>query len=172
MKTKIIILALVLVLAPLGGVMAQQPMSIYDTLKGAGNFSTLITLIDKARDAKGTLQNMPGPFTMFAADDAAFAKLPPDVMNKIMTNQALTNNVVFFAIIPGKYTEASLPQLKECKTMCPAANAVPLRFTKMGPDKYMVNEANIVKPDMMASNGVIQEIDAVLIPKMAPPHQP
>jgi uncharacterized surface protein with fasciclin (FAS1) repeats len=171
MKTKIIVLALLLVLAPLGGVMAQQPMTIYDTLKAAGNFTTLVTLIDKARDAKSTLQ-MPGPFTVFAANDAAFAKLPQDVMNKIMTNDALMNNVVYLSIIPGKYQVENLPELKECKTLCPAANAQPLRFTKMGPGKFLVNDANIVKPDMLCTNGVVQEIDTVLMPSMAPPHQP
>jgi uncharacterized surface protein with fasciclin (FAS1) repeats len=171
MKTRIIILAMLLVLAPLGGVMAQQPMTIYDTLKASSNFKTLVTLIDKARDAKATLQ-MPGPFTVFAANDAAFAKLPPDVMNKIMTNDALMVNVVYLAIIPGKYMVKDLPDLKECKSLCPAANAQPLKFTKMGPDKYMVNDANIVKPDVMATNGVIQEIDTVLMPSMAPPHKP
>lgn len=43
---------------------------------------------------------------------------------------------------------------------------------KMGPDKYMVNDANIIKPDVICSNGVIQEVDAVLMPQMAPPHKP
>jgi uncharacterized surface protein with fasciclin (FAS1) repeats len=171
MKSKIVILALLLVLVPVGGVMAQQPVTIYDTLKASGNYTTFVSLIDKARDAKATLQ-MPGPFTVFAANDAAFAKLPPDVMNKIMTNEALMNNVVYLAIIPGKYLVKDLPELKECKSLCPAANAQPLRFTKMGPDKYMVNDANIIKPDVMATNGVIQGIDAVLIPSMAPPHMP
>jgi uncharacterized surface protein with fasciclin (FAS1) repeats len=171
MKTRIFLLVLILVLAPLGGVMAQQPMTIYDTLKADGNYTTLVSLIDKARDAKGTL-GQPGPFTVFAANDAAFANLPPDVMKKITTNEALMNNVVYLGIMPGKYTEDKLPDLKECKSLCPAANAQPLRFTKMGPDKYMVNNANIVKPDMMATNGVIQGIDAVLMPSMAPPHKP
>jgi uncharacterized surface protein with fasciclin (FAS1) repeats len=171
MKSKIVIFILLIVLIPAGLVMAQQSMTIYDTLKASGDFKTLVTLIDKARDAKGTL-GQPGPFTVFAANDAAFATLPPDVMNKIMTNEALMNNVVYLAIIPGKYTEAKLPDLKECKTLCPAANAQPLHFTKMGPDKYMVNDASIIKPDMMATNGVIQEIDTVLMPSMAPPHNP
>ena len=171
MKSKIFIFILLIVLIPAGLVMAQQPMTIYDTLKADSNYTTLVSLIDKARDAKGTLQQ-PGPFTVFAANDAAFAKLPPDVMNKITTNEALMNNVVYLAIIPGKYMVANLPELKECKSLCPAANAQPLKFTKMGPDKYMVNDANIIKPDMMATNGVIQGIDTVLMPSMAPPHNP
>jgi uncharacterized surface protein with fasciclin (FAS1) repeats len=171
MKSKIVVFMLLTILIPAGLVMAQQPMTIYDTLKASDNFKTLVTLIDKARDAKATLQG-PGPFTVFAANDAAFAKLPPDVMNKIMTNQALMNNVVYLGIIPGKYQVANLPELKECKSLCPAANAQPLKFTKMGPDKYMVNNANIIKPDVLATNGVIQVLDAVLMPSMAPPHKP
>lgn len=170
MKTKVVIFILLIVLIPAGLAMAQQPMTIYDTLKASGNFKTLVALIDKV-NAKETKQ-MPGPFTMFAADDAAFAKLPPDVMNKIMNDEALATNVVFFEIIPGKYMVKNLPELKECKSLCPAANAEPLRFTKMGPDKYMVNDANIIKPDVMATNGVIQVVDMVLMPKMAPPHKP
>jgi uncharacterized surface protein with fasciclin (FAS1) repeats len=171
MKTKIAILTLILVLAPLGGVMAQQSMTIYDTLKASGDYKTLVSLIDKSREAKATLEK-PGPFTVFAANDAAFAKLPADVMDKINTNEALMNNVVYLSIVPGKYKVADLPELKECKSLCPAANAQPLRFTKMGTDKYMVNDANIIKPDMMATNGVIQGIDTVLMPSMAPPHKP
>jgi uncharacterized surface protein with fasciclin (FAS1) repeats len=171
MKTKIVIFILLIVLIPAGLVMAQQPMNIYDTLKASGNYNTFLSLVDKARDAKGTLQ-MPGPFTVFAANDAAFAQLPQDVMDKIKTNEALMNNVVYLAIIPGKYKVANLPELKECKSLCPAANAQPLRFTKMGTDKYMVNDADIVQPDMMATNGVVQGIDKVLIPSMAPPHKP
>ena len=137
MKTKIAIFILLLALIPAGLVMAQQPMTIYDTLKASDNFKTLVSLIDKARDAKGTLQ-MPGPFTVFAANDAAFAKLDPDVMNKITTNEALMNNVVYLAIIPGKYTEEKLPDLKECKTLCPAANAQPLKFTNQLWDKHTI----------------------------------
>jgi uncharacterized surface protein with fasciclin (FAS1) repeats len=172
MKTKIAIFILLIVLIPAGLLMAQPQTTIYDTLKASGNYKTFVSLIDKARDAKSTLQAQPGPFTVFAADDAAYAKLPADVMNNIMTNEALTNNVVYLAIIPGKYMVKDLPELKECKSLCPAANAQPLKFTKMDPDKYMVNDANITKPDMMATNGVVQGIDAVLIPSMAPPHKP
>ena len=63
--------------------------------------------------------------------------------------------------------EKDLVVLKECKTLCSTANPQLLKLDKVG-DKYMVNTANIIKPDVMASNGVIQVIDAVLMPSWAP----
>ena len=61
-----------------------------------------------------------------------------------------------------------LPSLKECKTLCPTDNAGVMKFTMAG-DKYLVNDASIVKPDMIATNGVAQGINAVMLPKFAPP---
>ena len=75
---------------------------------------------------------------------------------------------MYFHITPGKYLAKDLPALKECKTLCPTANAGVMKFNLMG-DKYMVNDANIVKADIMATNGVIQVIDAVMLPTFAPP---
>jgi len=170
MKTKIAVLTLIMVLIPVGLVMAQPQMTIYDTLKANGNYNALVALLDKANVAE--VKQMPGPFTIFAPDDAAFAKVPPETLKRIMDDSAIAKNVAFFHIIPGKYMVKDLPELKECKTLCPTAAAQPLHFTKVGVDKYMVNNANINKPDMMATNGVIQGIDMVLIPPMAPPKVP
>ncbi len=169
MKTKIAILTLLIVLIPVGLIMAQPSATIYDTLKASGNYNALVALLDKAN--VGEVKQMPGPFTIFAPDDAAFDKVPPDTLKRIMDDPAIAKNVAYFHIIPGKYMVKDLPELKECKTLCPTAAAQPLHFTKVD-SKYMVNNANITKPDMMATNGVIQGIDMVLIPPMAPPKVP
>jgi uncharacterized surface protein with fasciclin (FAS1) repeats len=170
MKTKIVIFILVIVLLPAGLLMAQPSMNIYETLKAAGNFNSLVALLDKAN--VGEVKQMPGPFTMFAADDAAFSKLPPETLQRIMDDPAIARNVAFFEIIPGKYLAKDLPELKECKSLCPTAAAEPLKYTKVGQDKYMVNNANIIKPDVVATNGVIQVVDMVLMPQMAFPKVP
>ncbi|MFZ5449774.1 MAG: fasciclin domain-containing protein [Thermodesulfobacteriota bacterium] len=170
MKVKTAILTLCIMLIPVGLLMAQPPMNIYETLKANGNFKTLISAIDKANVAE--TKQMPGPFTIFAPDDVAFNKMPPQTLKNIMDDPAILRNVVFFHIVPGKYMAKDLPELKECKSLCPTAAAKPLTFTKVGTDKYMVNDANITKPDMMATNGVIQVIDKVLVPTMAPPKVP
>jgi uncharacterized surface protein with fasciclin (FAS1) repeats len=166
MKVRIALVTLLLVLVPFGMAMAQQPTNLYDTLAAAGNYKTFVSLVDKANVQE--LKSMPGPFTVFAPTDAAFAKLPQATLDKITGDPAILKDVVYFHITPGKYLAKDLPGLKECKTLCPTANAGIMQFTMMG-DKYMVNNANIVKPDMMATNGVAQGIDAVMLPKFAPP---
>jgi transforming growth factor-beta-induced protein len=122
--------------------------------------------VDKANVKE--LTSMAGPFTVFAPTDAAFASVPKATMDKIMGDPAIVRNVVFFHITPGKYLAKDLRALKECKTLCLTANAGIMPFSKMG-DKYMVNDANIVKADMVATNGVAQGVDAVMLPKFALP---
>jgi uncharacterized surface protein with fasciclin (FAS1) repeats len=155
-----------LILIPVGMAMSQQSGNLYDTLAAAGNYKTFLSLVDKANVQE--LKSMPGPFTVFAPNDAAFAKMPKETLDKIMNDPAIVRDVVYFHITPGKYLEKDLPGLRECKTLCPTANAGIMTFNKMG-DKYMVNNASIVQPDMMASNGVAQGVDGVMLPKFAPP---
>ena len=166
MKVKIALVALMLVLIPVGMAMAQQPTNLYDTLAADGNYKTFLSLVDKANIQE--LKSMPGPFTVFAPTDAAFANVPQATKDKIMGDPAIVRDVVFFHITPGAYMAKDLPALKECKTLCPTANTGIMKFTMVG-DKYMVNNAAIVKPDMKATNGVAQGIDAVMLPKFAPP---
>jgi uncharacterized surface protein with fasciclin (FAS1) repeats len=166
MKVKIALVALMLVLIPAGMAMAQPPTNLYDTLAAGGNYKTFLSLVDKANVQE--LKSMQGPFTVFAPTDAAFAAVPQATMDKIMGDPAIVRDVVFFHITPGKNMAKDLIVLKECKTLCPTDNAGVMKFTLVG-DKYMVNNANIVQPDMMATNGVAQGIDAVMLPKFAPP---
>ena len=166
MKVRIALVALMLVMIPFGMAMAQTPTNLYDTLAAQGNYKTFLSMVDKANVQE--LKSMPGPFTVFAPTDAAFANVPQATKDKIMADPAIVRDVVYFHITPGKYLAKDLPALKECKTLCPTANAGVMQFTAMG-DKYMVNNASIVKPDMIATNGVAQGIDAVMLPKFAPP---
>jgi uncharacterized surface protein with fasciclin (FAS1) repeats len=166
MKVRIALVTLLLVLIPVGMAMAQQPPTLYDTLAADGNYKTFLSLVDQANVQE--LKAMPGPFTVFAPTDAAFANVPQATKDKIMGDPAIVRDVVYFHMTPGAYMAKDLPALKECKTMCPTANAGVMTFTKMG-DKYMVNNASIVQPDMLATNGVAQGIDAVMLPKFAPP---
>ena len=165
MRLKIALMTILLVLLSVGLALSQGPVTMYDTLKAAGNFKTFLSAVDKANVQ--TLQQMPGDFTLFAPTDEAFAKLPAGTMDGIMANNARVQELVYYHITPGKYMAKDLAVLKECKTLCSTANPELLKLTKVG-DKYMVNDANIIKPDVMASNGVIQVIDAVLMPTWAP----
>jgi transforming growth factor-beta-induced protein len=166
MKVKIALVTLLLIMIPVGMAMAQQPVNLYDTLAAQGNYKTFLSLVDKANVQQ--LKSMPGPFTVFAPTDAAFGNVPPATMTKIMSDPAIVRDVVYFHITPGKYMAKDLLVLKECKTLCPTDNAGIMHFSMMG-DKYMVNNAHIVQPDMVATNGIGQGIDAVMLPKFAPP---
>jgi len=113
------------------------------------------------------LKAMPGAFTLFAPTDEAFAKLPAGTMDKIMDSSARVQDLVYYHITPGKYHAKDLVVLKECKTLCPTDRGGLLKLTEVG-DKYMVGTAHIIKADVVASNGIIQVIDAVLMPNWAP----
>ena len=165
MRIKIAIVTLLLVLIPVGMAMAQQPTNMYDNLAAAGNFKTFLSAVDKANVQE--LKKMPGDFTLFAPTDEAFAKLPAGTMDNIMGSSARVQDLVYYHITPGKYMAKDLPALKECKTMCPTDQPELLKFTKVG-DKYMVGMGNIIKADVVASNGIIHVIDAVLMPTWAP----
>jgi len=166
MRIRIALVTLLLVLIPVGMAMAQQPVNLYDTLAAAGNYKTFLSLVDKGNDQE--LKSMQGPFTVFAPTDAAFANVPQATLDKIMGDPAIVRDVVYFHITPGKYLVKDLPALRECKTMCPTENAGVMKFNKIS-GKYMVSEATIVQPDMLATNGVAQGINAVMLPKFAPP---
>ena len=165
MRLKIALMTILLMLLSVGLALGQGPATMYDTLKAAGNFKTFLSAVDKANVK--TLQQMPGDFTLFAPTDEAFAKLPAGSMDKIMANNARVQELVYYHITPGKYMAKDLVALKQCKTLCSTANPELLKLTEVS-GKYMVNTAHIVKPDVMASNGIIQVIDAVLMPTWAP----
>jgi uncharacterized surface protein with fasciclin (FAS1) repeats len=169
MKFKIALLTLALVVFPVMMATAQSTTTIYDVLVADGNFKTLVSAIDKANVME--VKKMTGPFTMFAPNDAAFAKLDPAKRDEMFGNVNYLKNIVFYHIIPGKYMVKDLPELKECKTLCPTDESDTLKFTKVSdkPEKYMVSGATIIKADIPASNGIIQVIDTVMRPKLAFP---
>jgi uncharacterized surface protein with fasciclin (FAS1) repeats len=170
MKLKVAVVVMALVLMPLGLAWAQAPVSIYDTLKANPDYSTLVGAIEKA-NLVPELKTQPGPFTVFAPTNEAFAKVPKDTLDNIMKDQQILKNVLYYHIVPGMYVAKDLIELKECKTLCPTAEAQVLKLSKVG-DRYMVGTANIVKADVKASNGVIHGVDTVFMPKMAPPKVP
>ncbi len=106
MKIKTALVALLLVLVPVGMAMAQTPTNLYDTLAAAGNYKTFLSLVDKANVKE--LKSMAGPFTVFAPTDAAFAAVPKATMDKIMGDPAIVRDVVYFHITPGKYMAKDL----------------------------------------------------------------
>jgi len=130
---------------------------IVDTAVGAGSFKTLVEAVKKA-DLVDTLKGE-GPFTVFAPTDEAFAKIPKEDLNSLIKDKGALTDVLTYHVVPGKVMAADVVKLDSAKTV----EGTPLKIAvKNG--KATVNGVNVIKTDIVCSNGVIHVIDAVLLP--------
>jgi uncharacterized surface protein with fasciclin (FAS1) repeats len=139
---------------------APAAKDIVDTATGAGQFKTLLAAV-KAADLEGTLKG-PGPFTVFAPTDEAFAKLPAGTVEGLLKpeNKAKLQAILTYHVVSGKVLAADAMKLTTAKTV----NGKDLKVAASG-GGVKINGANVVKTDIMASNGVIHVIDAVVLPE-------
>ena len=135
---------------------ADAPMDIVDTAVSAGTFNTLAKALTEAGLVE-TLKGQ-GPFTVFAPTDEAFAKLPEGVLEGLLMDKAKLTAVLTYHVVPGKVMAADVVKLSEAKTV----QGQNVKITTTG--GVMVNDAQVVKTDVMASNGVIHVIDKVILP--------
>ena len=138
---------------------AEKPTDIVAVASSAGNFKTLVTAL-KAAGLVETLQGK-GPFTVFAPTDNAFAKLPAGTLEDLLKpqNKEKLVAILTYHVVPGKVMAADVKTMK-AKTV----NGKELSI-KVTDGKVMVDNANVVKTDVAASNGVIHVIDTVVMPK-------
>jgi uncharacterized surface protein with fasciclin (FAS1) repeats len=144
------------------GLGAARPVAaerdIVDTAVAAGQFTTLATAL-KAAGLIDTLKG-PGPFTVFAPTDAAFAKLPAGTVEALLKDKARLTRILTYHVVAGKVMAADVVKLKEAKTL--EGSMVSIDSS----NGVKVNGATVVKADIVASNGVIHVIDTVILPKM------
>jgi uncharacterized surface protein with fasciclin (FAS1) repeats len=131
---------------------------IVDTAVGAGSFNTLVAAV-KAAGLVETLKG-PGPFTVFAPTDEAFAKLPKGTVEDLLKpeNKAKLAGILTYHVIAGKVMAADVKTMK-AKTV----NGKELDI-KAGSEGVTVDKARVVKTDIVTSNGVIHVIDTVVLP--------
>ena len=129
---------------------------IVDTAVGAGQFNTLA----KALTAAGLIDTLkgPGPFTVFAPTDEAFAKIPADKLNALLADKAALTKVLTYHVVPGKVVAADVRP-----GMVKTVEGQSLNIST-SPAGVMVNNAKVIKTDVMATNGVIHVIDTVVLP--------
>jgi uncharacterized surface protein with fasciclin (FAS1) repeats len=129
---------------------------IIDTAVGAGQFTTLA----KALTAAGLIDTLKGagPFTVFAPTDAAFAKIPPAQLNALLADKAALTKVLTYHVVPGEIVAADV-KTGQVKTV--EGQFLTVTASSMG---VKINDANVIKTDVMASNGVIHVIDTVVLP--------
>jgi uncharacterized surface protein with fasciclin (FAS1) repeats len=133
--------------------------NIVETAVAAGSFTTLA----KALEAAGLVEVLEGkgPFTVFAPTDEAFAKLPPGALDGLLADKEKLKSVLLYHVVPGRVMAKDVVKLTSAKT----AEGASIAIAAMG-GKVKVDEANVVKADVKASNGVIHVIDSVIMPKM------
>lgn len=151
MKKTLIALALTA-----GTALSAFAQDVVDVAVKAGNFNTLVTAV-KAAGLADTLKG-PGPFTVFAPTDAAFAKVPKAKLDALLADKAALTKVLTYHVVPGKVMAADVKAGK-VKTV----EGQELTVTTKG--GVMVDNAKVLATDVAASNGVIHAIDTVLMPK-------
>jgi uncharacterized surface protein with fasciclin (FAS1) repeats len=135
---------------------AAHAADIVDTAVSAGDFKTLVTAI-KAAGLVDTLKG-PGPFTVFAPTDAAFAKLPPGTLDALLQDKAKLTAVLTYHVVKGKVLAADIKP-----GSVPTLNGQSLTLATAG--GVTVNGVKVIKADIVTDNGVIHVIDQVLLPK-------
>ena len=156
-RTSLAALAIVTIVGLQG---RAQNKDIVDTAVGAGSFKTLAA----ALQAAGLVETLKGegPFTVFAPTDAAFAKLPAGTVENLLKpeNRDKLRAILTYHVVAGKVTAAQVTSMTAGKTVQGSS----VKIAASG-GKVKIDNANVVKADVMASNGVIHVIDTVLMPK-------
>lgn len=129
---------------------------IVDTAVAAGSFETLVAAVTAA-GLVDTLKGA-GPFTVFAPTDEAFAKLPAGTVEALLQDIPKLTKILTYHVVAGKVMAADVVKLKSAKTVegsevkIDASNGV------------KINDSTVTTADVVADNGVIHIIDAVLLP--------
>ena len=132
--------------------------TIVEVAAEAGSFTTLIAAV-KAAGLEETLSG-PGPLTVFAPTDAAFAKLPAGTVESLLQDPEKLSAILTYHVVAGKVMAADVVKMSSAKTV----NGQEVMI-KVDGSKVMVNNATVVTTDIDASNGIIHVIDTVLLPK-------
>jgi uncharacterized surface protein with fasciclin (FAS1) repeats len=133
--------------------------TIVEVAAGSEDFETLVAAV-KAADLVETLSGE-GPFTVFAPTDDAFAKVPKRRLKNLLkpeSKERLTA-VLTYHVVPGKVMAADVVKLKKAKTVQGSSAQI-----TVSDGKVKIDDANVVKTDIVCKNGVIHVIDAVILP--------
>ncbi|PJA73211.1 hypothetical protein CO151_14580 [bacterium CG_4_9_14_3_um_filter_65_15] len=143
---------------------AADATDVVSVAGSAGNFKTLVAAIEAAGLA-AELQGK-GPFTLFAPTDEAFAKLPAGTVEDLLkpANRAMLAGILANHVVPGKIMSSDIKTMKASTVSGHDLNIV------VQDGKVFVNDAQVVKADIGAANGVIHGIDKVIMTTAAPEH--
>ena len=130
--------------------------TILETAAAAGAFNTLLAAVDAA-GLRGALEG-PGPFTVFAPVDDAFAALPPGTVQTLVDNPPQLARILKYHVLAGAHPREALVQQAEWASLEGAP--VPIRRA----EPFEVKNATVVNADIVCDNGVVHVIDRVILP--------
>jgi uncharacterized surface protein with fasciclin (FAS1) repeats len=128
---------------------------IVDIAVSAGSFETLVTAV-KAAGLVETLKS-PGPFTVFAPTDDAFAKLPPGTIQTLVQNTPQLARILTYHVVAGKLKREDLAKVDTVISV----EGAPIRIDCS--EGFEVKNATVVQADIEADNGIIHVIDNVIL---------
>ncbi len=131
--------------------------TIVQTAIDNGSFTTLVKAL-QAADLVDTL-NGAGPFTVFAPNDAAFAKIPKDTLSALLVDKKKLTSILTYHVLSGKVMSANALEIAKVTTL--QGETLNITHDDSG---VMINNAKLVTADIECSNGVIHVIDTVLMP--------
>lgn len=136
----------------------NQSNTIVDVAVANPDFSTLVTALQTA----GLVDALsgPGPFTVFAPTDAAFAKLPAGTVEALLNDPAELTKILTYHVVEGQVGSAQVVNLDSATTLQGGEVSISVK----GQD-VMINTAKVISADVPASNGIIHVIDTVLLPQ-------
>ena len=130
--------------------------TILETAAAAGAFNTLLAAVEAA-GLRGALEG-PGPFTVFAPVDDAFAALPPGTVQTLVDNPPQLARILKYHVLAGSHARAALVQQREWSSLEGAP--IPIRCA----EPFEVKNATVVSADIVCDNGVVHVIDRVILP--------
>lgn len=152
------VVCLALAAVPVAGAQAAAAQkNIVQTAAAAPQFSTLVRLVKKA----GLVSTLSGRtnYTVFAPTNAAFAKVPKRTLNALANDKAKLKSVLLYHVVKGKVPASKVVKLDSAKTVNGASVTIEVRKGKV-----YVNDARVTKADIKASNGIVHQINRVLLP--------
>lgn len=132
--------------------------NIVETAVAAGSFKTLVAAVQAA----GLVETLSGkgPFTVFAPTDEAFAKLPAGTVEALLKDKTKLAAILTYHVVSGDVRAAQAMKLSTAKTVNGQSLAIAVKDGSV-----MINNAKVVKADIVTTNGVIHVIDTVVLPK-------
>ncbi len=133
----------------------KRMADIVDIAVGAGSFQTLVAAVQAA----GLVEALksPGPFTVFAPNDEAFAQLPPGTVQTLVQNPPQLARILKFHVVSGRLKQEDLAKLGT--VTCLEGSVIPINCAH----GFEVKNATVIAPDIEADNGVIHVLDRVIL---------